>query len=237
MQLTPAILLLACAVHTIAAANVECLKASPCCEDRFSNAQLVEIANVQYGTATDLDGNAVVPLYMDVYEANALRGKPKPVMIVVHGGGFQQEFSNRAGNTVAESRAWARRGFLALAIEYRRWNGVINENSDNGERILTDPVHDVLAAVRYVVKENVSLGANPAYIGLSGSSAGGITVAHAVILNLGEGDSGNSGFPSKVRVGVSQSGGLSTYLSDKPTRMVRLCDCVCCLEGVGGFKL
>ena len=42
-------------------------------------------------------------------------------MIVVHGGGFQQELTKRAANTIAECRGWARRGFLALAVEYRRW--------------------------------------------------------------------------------------------------------------------
>ncbi len=97
------------------------------------------------------------------------------------------------------------------------WNAT---ESPDAERILTDPVHDLLAAVRYVVKESASIGADPSYIGVSGKSAGGITVAHALILDLEEGDSGNAGFPSNVSVGISQSGGLSPFLKNESTRMV-----------------
>ncbi len=68
--------------------------------------------------------------------------------------------------------------------------------------------------------ESDALGADPAYLGVSGTSAGGITVAHAVILDLGEGDSGNAGFPSNFSAGISQSGGMSPFLGDRPTLMV-----------------
>ena len=106
--------------------------------------------------------------------------------------------------------------------------GPLNEDSPNGERILTDPAHDVLAAVRYVAKEAVTLGADAANIGLSGSSAGGITVAHALILDFGEGDSGSAGFPSNATFGISQSGGISNFMMAHTTLSVCFL-CFCCI--------
>ena len=51
-----------------ASVDLTCPIESPCCADSFSNSELSESADVLYGTATDLDGNAVVDLYMDTYE-------------------------------------------------------------------------------------------------------------------------------------------------------------------------
>lgn len=48
--------------------DLTCPIESPCCADSFSNSELSESADVLYGTATDLDGNAVVDLFMDTYE-------------------------------------------------------------------------------------------------------------------------------------------------------------------------
>jgi hypothetical protein len=185
---------------------LECPSSSPCCADRFSG--VTEQADVQYGTGADLASGSV-PLFMDAYRGTGDTNLAKPVMILVHGGGFTPGLTKRAENTREEARAWARRGFLALSIEYRRWNTVAPAGS---LRILTDPVHDLLAAVRYVVANSGALGADPLNIGLSGTSAGAITVAHAVILDLGEGAGGNAGSPSNVSIAIAQSGGLSQYL-------------------------
>ncbi len=104
-----------------------CPKTSPCCTDLFEGVNgMFESLSVEYGMAENLDGFPTIPLYMDVYEATALRGQPKPVMIVVHGGGFMSSSSKRLQNTIEECRGWARRGFLALAIEYRRWMPTLN---------------------------------------------------------------------------------------------------------------
>ena len=55
-------------VGVSASFDLTCPAESPCCADSFSNSELIESVNVKYGTATDLNDNAVVDLFMDAYE-------------------------------------------------------------------------------------------------------------------------------------------------------------------------
>jgi hypothetical protein len=204
------------------AINVTCPLSSSCCVDRFLDVDIDSQMDIQYGSGEGIEStpprrgrvsrntaSSSVALYMDAYFPRSLRNVLKPVMICIHGGAFLPRSDKRAGNTVSECRAWARRGFLGLSIEYRRWNGVLG---DSDIRILTDPMHDTLAAVRFVSKEYINLGADPTRIALSGTSAGAITISNTMIFDIGEGASGNEGYPSNVTLGISMSGGTSVHL-------------------------
>ncbi len=67
-----------------------------------------------------------------------------------------------------------------------------------------DPVLDTLAAVRFIRVRSAAYGVDPTRVGLSGTSAGGITVAHAMLLDLGD--------DTNVTAGIAQSGGVSPWL-------------------------
>jgi hypothetical protein len=209
-----AVLLLALLPAGARALYLGCPATSPCCADRFTT--LNETFDVQYGSANGLAGGTVT-LLLDKFEAQDDVSAARPVMILLHGGAFMPGSTKAADNTREEARAWARRGFLALAIEYRRWNGLTGPTD---LRILVHPMHDTLAAVRYVVANSGALRADPNNIGLSGTSAGAITVAHVTALDKGEGSSGSPNFPSNVSIAIARSGGISTYLYGEPEKAV-----------------
>ena len=72
---------------------------------------------------------------------------------------------------VDRARAFARRGFVAISIEYRCERGV------GGSSLWTDAVADARIAVQWVSLHAASLGIDPTRIVAFGSSAGAITVA------------------------------------------------------------
>jgi hypothetical protein len=191
-----------------------------CCKDSFRDQDIVVNADIKYGEGAGWRAtNPNVPLYLDLYYAAQMRNKTKAVMICVHGGGFMNEMFKNAANTVAEAKAWARRGFLAVSVEYRQWGHLVNKTDlTQIYKGHSDPVYDVLAAIRYIVSKKDFLFIDPHRIALSGTSAGAITISHAAILNLGEGNSGNPGYPSNVSLVIVQSGGLSPYQLDKPRK-------------------
>mmetsp|Transcript_69720 Transcript_69720/g.130151 ORF Transcript_69720/g.130151 Transcript_69720/m.130151 type:complete len:351 (+) Transcript_69720:46-1098(+) len=179
----------------------------PCCSD--TDTELEEVTDIKYGEADFL--NATQELYLDLYRPLNFSA-PHPVVVNVHGGSFSPQSSKSDWWIVAESRRWARRGFLVAAIEYRRHG----DSGEAGPRTLIDPAHDTLAAVRYLVNNSIIYGVDVHNIALYGCSAGGITVAIANILDLGEGNSGTPGVNANVSVTFALSGGIYGDLSEVP---------------------
>eukprot|EP00971_Amphidinium_carterae_P294874 5855324-Amphidinium_carterae.1 len=169
----------------------------PCCVD--TPTEIEEVKDIKYGEANFNSGRQ--ELLFDLYRPLSM-SPPHAVVVNVHGGSFSPESSKSDPWIVAESRRWARRGFLVAAIEYRRHGGTGEAN------ILIDPVHDTLAAVRHLVNNSAVYGIDVHNIALYGCSAGGLTVAHTNILDLGDGSSGTPGVDSNVSVTFSLSGGI-----------------------------
>jgi len=131
-------------------------------------------------------------------------------MVIIHGGGFLSTSSKTSGWAPTVSRYFAMYGYYTVSIEYRRYSEVCREGT-NGlcpEMMFSAPVHDAMAAVRYLVANSVRLGIDPSKIGVFGCSAGGITATHLLLADYGEGDSGNAGYASRVHAGISLSGGF-----------------------------
>ena len=101
-----------------------------------------------------------VALLGDIYIPDGFG--PFPALVCVHGGGWQQ-----GSRTIYQH--WgpylAARGFVLLAVDYR--------TSAVGRKSYPDAVHDVRAAVQYLIGEATTYKVDPNRIALIGDSAGG----------------------------------------------------------------
>lgn len=98
------------------------------------------------------------PLLWDVYRPEQPR-KPTPVVVLLHGGGFVHGHRSMMD---AAGRAFAERGFLAIAPEYRLV----------GEVDWPTPLADVEAAFAAVAERAADFGADPDLTFAAGYSAG-----------------------------------------------------------------
>lgn len=74
------------------------------------------MSDVQYGTGATASGD--MPLYLDIYSSGAACDAPRPTVMFVHGGGFQN--GNKTGsNAPALAEAIVARGMNFVSIQYR----------------------------------------------------------------------------------------------------------------------
>lgn len=172
-------------------------------------------SEVKFGEAPQpvlFNPNNIQELYMDIYEPDADTLSARPLIIWAFGGGFV--FGNKTSpDIVSLSRAFAKRGYVNAAIDYRLSTDLIlNSDSTNVYEAALKATHDMLASIRFFYKDAATsntyrIDTSRIYIG--GVSAGAITalqVAHFdesdevpmqidSLLQLTGGISGNSGNP------------------------------------------
>ncbi len=109
-------------------------------------------ANIPYG-----DGHARQVL--DVYIPAGVR-RPMPVVVWIHGGGWQAGDKSSAANRAAQLHP---EGFAVVGINYRY----------SSNAIFPAQIHDAKAAIRWIHARGGQYGLDPRRIGVWGSSAGG----------------------------------------------------------------
>jgi acetyl esterase/lipase len=148
-------------------------------------------ASVQYGTGQTAAGP--VPLRLDVYRPHGQAKRPRPVVVVIHGGGFRTQ-SRTAGGIVRIARGLADAGIVAVSIDYRlqpqspvpssRMRPLLDALPAMPIRpAVVAAADDTLTALRYLRAHARQLRIDPGRLGLIGSSAGAITadqVAYAL---------------------------------------------------------
>lgn len=179
--------------------------------------------NLVYGEAVNIKNNRET-LRLDVFSPPATdTARRRPLLIFIHGGGFQNNDKVGAFSTLV-CGTLAKRGYVASSINYRM--GLAPSKSDTTYfEALYRAVQDTKAAVRYFRKNAERFGIDPDQIFLMGSSAGSKTAMHTAYLDphevpawldtrrLGslEGESGNPGFSSNVRGVVNCWGAMIDY--------------------------
>lgn len=113
------------------------------------------------------------PLQLDLYlHADRAHEAPRPLVLWIHGGGWQRGDARQSGAFADWPRvlaALAARGFVVASVDYRL----------AGEARFPAQVQDVKAAIRYLRSESAALGIDPARVYLWGGSAGGHLAALA----------------------------------------------------------
>ena len=149
-------------------------------DEVFENVTITE--DVVYGNAPDLpfififEWNTYdIDLDMDIYEPEGDTETQRPVIIFIHTGAF---FSghNELDDVVALSIAAAKRGYVAVSINYRLGLNILSSYS--GERAVHRGVQDASAAVRYLKEFSGEYNIDANNIFIWGTSAGSFIGLH-----------------------------------------------------------
>lgn len=124
-------------------------------------------------------------LAFDFYQAKDDSIHSKPLLLLVHGGGFS---GGKRDNPLEKkfSEVMAKKGFAVASMSYRllRKGKGFNCETPAQEKIETFAwaADDVLQATSYILENAASLGVNPQKIILVGSSAGAEAILHAAFM-------------------------------------------------------
>lgn len=146
-------------------------------------------SNLMYGTANDLITGLPVGLLLDLYRPAGDTNTSRPLLVWVHGGGFA--YGNR-GDMAAESRAYARLGYVTATISYRLDYGnkclQVQAGAFTGAELITERARcerailaardDAATAIAWLRAHAVDYGIDPTRVAIGGSSAGAITAIH-----------------------------------------------------------
>jgi len=178
--------------------------------------------NIQYGEAINIKGNNE-KLLLDVFAPANDSMKKRPLLIFIHGGGFQNNTKTGSFSSLI-CTGLAKRGYVSATIDYRL--GIEKPKSDiNYFEAMYRAVQDAKAAVRFFRKNGDNYGVDTSQIFIMGGSAGAKTAMHLAYLSqdevpsyidvnklgLLEGTSGNEGFSSKVSGVVNCWGAMINY--------------------------
>lgn len=187
----------------------------------FSN--VITTSNVMYGYNTDVNGN-MQTLLMDIYEPTGDVAPQRPLIIFAHGGAFLLG-SKTDQYAVDFCAAFAKRGYVAVSIDYRMGMAWPTTAQDF-ESATWRAMQDMKAAIRFFRKDAASTNTyrtDPNYIFAGGASAGGFMAVQLAYLDkpyevpsvidtnlLGglEGASGNAGYSSSVNAIVNIAGAI-----------------------------
>jgi acetyl esterase/lipase len=160
--------------------------------------------NVEYGASVPFGASAPAALRLDLFAPAGDTASARPVVLLIHGGGFFTGNRNDA-NIVDFATRLARRGFVTASLSYRlRTEAQVTADPAGTIR---DAVDDAKAAVRWMRANAATYRIDPTRIAIGGASAGGFTALGATYLE-GEGNSGTPGESSSVRAVISFWGGM-----------------------------
>lgn len=126
-------------------------------------------------------------LYMDIYEpaegsVTEIKGKAKPSVIFIFGGGFKDGSRNEK-STVLWFDRMTKAGYRIIAIDYRLGLKDATKMGIGQVDLLDDAIHmavdDLFSATLYIIDNQAELGIDPSNLVISGSSAGAITCLQA----------------------------------------------------------
>ena len=204
---------------------------TPCASGRYASdvfQNFTLTSNITFGQNTSFTGGNTT-LKLDVYQPTGDTETVRPLIIFVHGGSFVGG-SKTDGDVVTMSQKFAKKGYVTASIDYRL--GFFPFDSANAVKAVVRATQDLKAAIRFFYKDkqttnSYKIDTNRIFIG--GSSAGAITALHvaylddickisdylstSAITSLGglEGNSGNSGYSSKIQGVLNGCGALARY--------------------------
>lgn len=135
-------------------------------------------AAAAFGGPVSSDGVSEDCLFLNVWSGAKTRGAKLPVMVYIHGGGFQ---FGTASDVALDGTSLAKKGVLLVTINYRL--GVFGHLSrpdldaeSNGHKSGMYGIEDQIAALQWVKENIAAFGGDPANVTVFGESAG----AHAI---------------------------------------------------------
>ena len=143
-------------------------------------------------------------LFLDVYEPVNDDLEMRPVIILAFGGSF---IGGERGDVEFLCEAYARKGYVAVAIDYRLYDGPLFPipSASTFKEVVVKTVSDMKAAIRHMRQdadtENLYR-INPSQIYVGGISAGAITAFHTAVLDE------DDDLPDDIRMFLEENGGI-----------------------------
>ena len=141
---------------------------------------------IPYRVVNDYKG-VPTTLAFDLYRPTSAPAVPQPVVILIHGGGYNASSADRTQSYIVSlGNELAARGFQALAIDYRL-RATADRNTD-AEQLpaLRDAAADALEAMKFVRTNASAYGWDPNAIFVLGGSAGGRVAAWLAVRESGD---------------------------------------------------
>ena len=186
--------------------------------------QVNKTEDIVYGNAPDLpfwflfEWNTIdIDLDMDIYEPVGDTLTARPVIIFIHTGAF---FSghNELDDVVDLSIASAKRGYVAVSINYRLGLNILSEYS--GERAVYRGMQDASAAIRYLKEFHEEYNIDPENIFVWGTSAGSFIGLHLAYSQDDERPESTYGSGSDPDLGCIDCEGNNYIHNSKPKALV-----------------
>lgn len=144
----------------------------------------VEVTTVKYGEAINVLGNTQ-ELMLDVYLATNNQLALRPLLILIHGGGFISGDKNSAELSFL-ARKFAKRGYVVASVNYRLGDFSSTLFDEFFFEAWMTGLHDVKAAYRFFLKDQETdneYKISPQEVFVGGTSSGGILALHLAYLN------------------------------------------------------
>ena len=191
-------------------------------DEVFSQVSVTE--NIVYGNAPDLPfiflfewNTNDIDLHIDVYQPVDDTMENRPVIIFAHSGSFFTG-SKDAQDMVALCEAAAKRGYVAIAMEYRLGLNILSSYS--GERAVYRGVQDGSAIIRYLREYHDVFNIDDEKIFFWGSSAGSFIGLHLSYIEEGERPESTYGTSSDPDLGCFDCEGNDYIHSSKPAALI-----------------
>jgi len=170
---------------------------------------LDSITAIEYGRALNIKGSSE-SLLMDLVFPQGDTMKKRPLVVFIHGGGFQSN-SRKGSYSSMVCQGFAKRGYVTATIDYRL--GIENQKSnDDYANALYRAQQDGRAAIRFLKQHAAQYGIDTNQVFLTGSSAGSKTAMAIAYMDEAElpagintkkwgpleGTGGSEGYSSKV---------------------------------------
>ncbi|MBO4466943.1 MAG: alpha/beta hydrolase [Bacteroidales bacterium] len=119
-----------------------------------------------------------IPLTMDVYMPKDKGVASRPLLVLIHGGGFYNGNKTNAGYK-EWGEYFASLGYTVASVNYRLG---FHANKASIERSAYRALQDVNAAIRFIVKNYKDYGVDPQRVFVAGTSAGAITALNVAYM-------------------------------------------------------
>ena len=160
----------------------------PTCDgDRYLNEVFTEVQStkdLKFGEGTTIGGE-LQELFLDVYEPVGDDAEKRPVILLAFGGSY---IGGNRGDMAWICELYAKRGFVAVAIDYRLYDLVLIPVPTEEEMIdvVTKSVSDMKASIRYMREDAATdnlFKIDPQFVFVGGISAGAITASHTAVMD------------------------------------------------------
>jgi hypothetical protein len=139
---------------------------------------------VKYSSGETIGGQDV-DLFMDVYEPLGDDETDRPVVVLAFGGSF---INGTRGDLKALCEAFAKKGYVAVTIDYRLYDLALIPFPTSGEMrdVVIRAIKDMKSALRYLdddAKVSNTFGVDMDWLFVGGISSGSITALHTAMLD------------------------------------------------------